>query len=193
MADTSHPRWIAFICITLPRLIIGSAIFIMIALNFANVVGRYIFLSPIIWAEEVMVFMMIWCVFIGVILVTWEDRHIKMDMLSNYFKYPLREIINAFALLGFLATNAFVLIQSWGVTTMMVRLDQRSVVAEIPMAIPHSAILFGFAAMTLALVARLHFHIHGEGGTEADLVVQQMTETYGTFETPSDAVQEKKS
>ena len=57
---------------TVPRVIIGALILFSIALNFANVIGRYVFFSSIIWAEEVMIFIMVWCVFIGAILVSYD-------------------------------------------------------------------------------------------------------------------------
>ncbi len=47
------------------RAVLGSLIFLGVLINFANVVGRYVFLKPIIWAEEILVFIMVWCVMLG--------------------------------------------------------------------------------------------------------------------------------
>jgi TRAP-type C4-dicarboxylate transport system permease small subunit len=168
-----------FVVVTLPRVIIGVAILVSILINFANIVGRYILLAPIIWAEEIMIYIMVWCVFIGAILVTWEGRHIKMDLLSTAFPSPWKEIVNGLMVLAFVAASIFVILQNWTVTGMMVRLDQRSVVAEIPMSIPHSALLFGFAAMALALVARVRYHVRGEFGSDTEVAVKQVEQTYG--------------
>ncbi len=119
---------------------------------------------------------MVWCVFIGAILVTWEGRHIKMDLLSTAFPSPWKEIVNSIMVIGFIAGAVFAVLQDWTVTSMMVRLDQRSVVAEIPMSIPHSALLFGFAAMALAIIARLQFNIRGEFGSDTEVAMKQAEE-----------------
>ena len=179
MADGSarrdHPA-LKFIVVTAPRTIIGVAILVSILINFANIIGRYILLAPIIWAEEIMIYIMVWCVFIGAILVTWEGRHIKMDLLSTAFPSPWKEIVNSIMVIGFIAGAVFAVLQDWTVTSMMVRLDQRSVVAEIPMSIPHSALLFGFAAMALAIIARLQFNIRGEFGSDTEVAMKQAEE-----------------
>ena len=65
------------------RAVLGALIFAGVALNFANVVGRYVFFKPIIWAEEVLVFIMIWCVMLGATVVTWENQHLRMDAVYH--------------------------------------------------------------------------------------------------------------
>ena len=65
------------------RAVLGTLILAGVALNFANVVGRYVFFQPIIWAEEVLVFIMIWCVMLGATVVTWENQHLRMDAVYH--------------------------------------------------------------------------------------------------------------
>src|SRR4051812_26024734 len=107
-----------FLAVRLPRLLLGTLILAGIAINFANVVGRYVFGTPIVWAEEVLVFIMIWCVFVGAVLVTWEGRHIKMDLVSAKLAPPWRQIVNALGALGFVLVCVFVIVQSWGMVRM---------------------------------------------------------------------------
>ena len=126
-----HGRVLEFIAVSLPKLILGVLCFTGIAINFANVVGRYVFSAPIIWAEEILVYIMIWCVFIGAILVTWEGRHIKMDLIATHIRAPWRYIVNGFMALAFIAICLFVVKQSWTLTAMMAELDQQSVVAAM--------------------------------------------------------------
>ena len=151
-----------------PRIVIGTLVLFSIAINFANVIGRYVFLSPIIWAEEVMIFIMVWCVFIGAILVSWDGRHLKMDLLSTKLKPPWKQIVNGFAVAVFLIACGFVVAQSWKAVTLFSRLGQESTVAGIPMVIPHSALLAGFALMIVGVAARYRDHISGglDGGLE---------------------------
>ena len=79
-----------FSIVSVPRFIIGSLVLFGIAVNFGNVVGRYVFLSPIIWAEEIMIYIMVWTVFVGSILVTWEGSHLKMDFFTILLPSPFK-------------------------------------------------------------------------------------------------------
>ncbi|MGE0746951.1 MAG: TRAP transporter small permease [Rhodospirillales bacterium] len=157
----------------LPRLIIGSLILVGLAINFANVVGRYLFLSPIIWAEEILIYIMVWCVFIGVALVSWDARHLKMDLLLSKLGPRARRVLNIFIAATTIAVLCIVIPQSWTVVSMMQRLDQRSVVSEIPMTIPHFAVLFGFVLMLLALLVRIRANI-STSASEREEVVQNL-------------------
>lgn len=171
-------RWV----VTTARLIVGGAIFVAIAINFANIIGRYILLAPIIWAEEILIFIMIWCVFIGSILVSWEGRHIKMDLLSEMMKGKVRLTNNTVIVVVTIAACIFVFMQSYTVTSLMNRLDQRSVVAEIPMTIPHIALALGFIGMLLATVFRIRSYVTGAFGSEIEAATTQVTEQFGIFE-----------
>lgn len=159
--------------VTIPRLIIGSMILIGIAINFGNVVGRYVFLSPIIWAEEIMIYIMVWTVFIGAILVSYDGQHLKMDVFSVMLPSPYKEIINFIATTSVLAVCVFVIPNDWAVVNLMLNNDQRSVVAEIPMAIPHFALLFGFVMIFVAVAVRFRAHVKGTLTSEVDEIVAE--------------------
>ena len=45
---------------------IGCLMLLAVSLNCANVVGRYVFLKPFVWAEEMMQFMHLWIVMRGI-------------------------------------------------------------------------------------------------------------------------------
>tara|TARA_R110002110_G_scaffold49783_5_gene147854 strand:+ start:3809 stop:4405 length:597 start_codon:yes stop_codon:yes gene_type:complete len=175
MSDTSNnaiPKPIHFGLVTVPRVIIGTMILIGILINVANVIGRYLFLEPIIWAEEIMIYIMVWTVFIGAILVTYEGQHLKMDVFSVMLPSPYKEIINFIAVLSFLLVCFYIVPNNWIVVELMFNNDQRSVVAEVPMVIPHFALLAGFVLMFIAIVVRFRAHVTGQMTGEVDLIVQ---------------------
>ena len=169
-------RGIRFGIISVPRFIIGSLILVGIAINFGNVVGRYLFLAPIIWAEEIMIYIMVWTVFTGAILVTWDGRHLKMDFFSIMLPAPWKQIMLTIGTVAFLVICVFVIPQNYVVVDLMQRLDQRSVVAEIPMVIPHFAILYGFVLMFLAVALRFRSHALGTLETEVDVLVMDTSD-----------------
>src|SRR6185436_5929387 len=135
----------------IPRFIVGATIFVSIALNLANILGRYLFQSPIVWVEEILVFLMVWSVFIGAVLVTWEGRHLKMDLLSAMMPAPYSKILNFSVTVLCLAVCGLMAVESWGVTRTMAQMNDRSPAAGIPMFIPHLALFLGFAGMFIAV------------------------------------------
>jgi len=168
-----------WLIVTTPRLIIGIAVMLGIAINFGNVIGRYLFLEPIIWAEEIMIYIMVWTVFIGSILVSYRGQHLKMDFFSIMLPSPYKEIINFIAATSILVVCLFVIPQNWVVVEMMWNNDQRSVVAEAPMVIPHFALLFGFVLIFLAIAVRFKLHVTANLESEVDSLVSGMDDSAG--------------
>ena len=138
-----------------PRAIIGALILFSIALNFANVIGRKLFEAPIVWADETMIFNHDLCVFLGAILVTWDWAHLGMDLFVAKLRDPWRRIVAALTALLTLVVAGFVTWQSWQAVSLFGRLGQVSVVAGIPMVVPHAALTVGFASITLIVAWRL--------------------------------------
>ena len=164
------------------RIIVGASIFVSIGINFANIAGRYLFSEPILWAEEILNYLMVWSVFLGAVLVTWEGRHIKMDLLSARFRPPASVILNIVTVAVFAGICVFMIIQSWTVTNMARMIDQRSVAAEMPMMYAHVAVLLGFAGMLVAVLLRIPQYVRNVFGSETAAVQKQVTDTFGTFE-----------
>jgi hypothetical protein len=59
------------------------SLLVAVALNLANIVGRYVFFSPIASAEEVMLFLFVGTVFLGNSYVGWKGRQIRMDVFLH--------------------------------------------------------------------------------------------------------------
>jgi TRAP-type C4-dicarboxylate transport system permease small subunit len=149
------------------RALLGALMLAGVALNFANVVGRYVFLTPIIWAEEVLVFIMIWSVMLGATVVTGENQHLRLDAVYHVTPPRLRRWLNLVSTLAFLFAGVFVLVQAARVVVLVASTGQRSVVAEIPMVIPYGAIPVSFAVIVAVLVWRFRAFVRagaGDGG-----------------------------
>lgn len=168
--------------ITGVRVIVGAAIFVSIAINFGNIAGRFVLSEPVIWAEEILSYLMVWSVFLGAVLVTWEGRHIKMDLISARIPPPASVVLNVVTVVVFAAVCVFMIVQSWTVTSMARQIDQRSVAAEIPMVFAHVAVLLGFAGMLVAVLLRLPQYVKNVFGSETAAVQKQVTDTFGTFD-----------
>src|ERR1700689_5937441 len=82
----------------------GILLMCSVAINFANIIGRYFFSVSISWAEEIMLFLMVGCVFIGNGAVAWSGRQIRMDVIVGLMPPQVRKGFELLADLAFIAT-----------------------------------------------------------------------------------------
>lgn len=153
---------LAFTFITVPELIMGTLMLVGVAINIANVIGRYLFGYAFFWAEEIMVFITIWGVFIGLAAMTYRGDYLNMDLFSRAFTGRARLVLNGVIAITLLACCAFMIMQSYRVVTMLAAAGQVSVSASIPKQIPHAALLVGFIFTVLAIIVRVRSYITGK-------------------------------
>jgi TRAP-type C4-dicarboxylate transport system permease small subunit len=145
-----------------PHVILGSLMLVGVSICFSNVIARYAFGHALFWAEETLVFIAIWGVFIGAAAATYERAHLNMDLFSESFKGRLRTALNAAMVATLLACCAFMMLQSWQVVALFYQGGVVSVSAGVPKWIPHAALLAGFALMALAALLRLRQYLAGK-------------------------------
>ena len=148
--------------VRLPWLVMGSLMLAGVAICFANVVSRYVFGHAFFWAEEVMVFLTIWGVFIGVAAAAYDRAHLKMDLFSQSLKGRTARVLNAAAALTLLACCGFMLVQSWQVVALFYQGGVVSVSAGVPKWMAHAALPAGFALTALAVLVRLRLYFTGK-------------------------------
>jgi TRAP-type C4-dicarboxylate transport system permease small subunit len=150
-----------FAFVTLPGFLLGALMLSGIAINFANVLGRYLFGHALFWAEETMVFITIWGVFIGMAAIAYDGDHLSMDLFFARIRGRWRALLRILVAATTLACCAFVVVQSSQVVTLFIQAKQVSVSAGIPKAIPHAALLTGFLLTGLAVVIRIRSYMTG--------------------------------
>src|ERR1700691_4028059 len=79
------------------RVAAGEMLIASVAINFANIIGRYFLSVSLSWAEEAMLFLMIGCVFLGAAPVGWLGRHIRMDVIVSMLPPRARAAFELFA------------------------------------------------------------------------------------------------
>ena len=137
------------------RVAAGAMLIASVAINFANIIGRYFFSVSLFWAEEAMLFLMIGCVFLAAGPVGWMGRSIRMDVLVSQLPGRLRTVFEVFADLVTIATCIALAIFAWPVLTMLSELDQRSASANIPLVVPQAAVPLGLLLMAVLIAVRL--------------------------------------
>jgi TRAP-type C4-dicarboxylate transport system permease small subunit len=107
------------------------------------------------WAEEVMLFLMIACVFLNCGLVGWAGRQIRMDAFVALLPPRPRAIVELACELVLIATSLMLVVMAWPVVSMLAELDQRSQAANIPLVWPQAAMPLGFLLMGFLIAVRL--------------------------------------
>jgi len=137
------------------RILAGVLLVASIALNFANVVGRYFFNASIFWAEEVMLYLMVACVFLGNGVVAWSGRQLRMDVIVAMMPAQVQKVLALGAELTFVVVAVAIVVFAWPVIRDLWLFDQRSQSAELPMVIPQIMIPIGLSIMAFLVVVRL--------------------------------------
>jgi TRAP-type C4-dicarboxylate transport system permease small subunit len=137
------------------RGVVGALMLGAVAVNLANIVARYVFFRPLVWAEEVMQFLNVWAVMLGAAVVTREAAHLRMDALHHVVPPRVRRALDLLADVVAFAVVAYVLVQSLEMIRMLTRTAQKSVIAGVPMNLMYAAVVLGFGAGAVFLVARL--------------------------------------
>jgi TRAP-type C4-dicarboxylate transport system permease small subunit len=150
-----------FALFTLPRAIIGTLLLIAVAINIANVIGRYMFHASIFWTEEILIYLIIWSVFLGVVAITYRGEHLKLDLASSRLTGKAKTIVNTSIAVTILVCCVVVVAQSLRVLASMAATGQVSIAAGMPMVIPHGALIVGFSLMAVAVLVRLRAYITG--------------------------------
>jgi len=134
--------------------LLGLALIAAVAFNFVNVVGRYIFGTTFLSADEVQIYIMVYIAFLGAAVATWRRAHLRMDVLAQRLPKPVQRALAGAELALILVLAGLVLYVSTQYVLQMARIDARSNNASIPMWIPHSAIVIGFGL--IAALSVLH-------------------------------------
>jgi TRAP-type transport system small permease protein len=130
----------------LTRLLSGIAafcLFAMMALTFADVLGRYVFNSPINGAFEIVEFLLALVIFSGLPLVALDDAHITVSIFDKLFKPHALRVKKLVLSLGSAAAVAFIADRMWHQASDMVVSQTISGVLEVSLA----PVVFAMAAL----------------------------------------------
>jgi TRAP-type C4-dicarboxylate transport system permease small subunit len=149
------------IFIKIPHVLTGTLFLVGAGINIVNVIGRYMFSTPIFWAEEVLTFIVIWAVFLIAGSITYRGAHLNMDLLYNGFSALWKRVINIAIAVSLIGCAIFAAVQSWKVIALHVHNHAVTAATDIPLVYPHAAILFGFTFMAAAAIMRIRSYITG--------------------------------
>jgi TRAP-type C4-dicarboxylate transport system permease small subunit len=122
------------------ELTLAFAFIVAVLLNFTNVVGRYLFGLSLLGSDEVQVFIMVAMTFLGAVVVTRRNEHLRMDVLVRFMPEAVRVLLRIAEQVLLILLAGFVLSQSYFYAAQMLRIGRASDMAGVPMWIPHGVV-----------------------------------------------------
>lgn len=126
----------------------------LVGLNAATALGRYLFGVGLTWSDELLQYLLICGISLGVFMVSLRNGHLTMDLVVTRLPARLARAADALVTAASMAILLYVIVQSWRFIGQMAAIGQKSMAMQIPMAYPHSTLLVGLALMVLALAVR---------------------------------------
>ena len=143
------------------RFLIGVLGTLAMLVGLVQVVGRYV--APryaISWAEEVIVYLIVWGIMLAASQLVRTDGHVRPDLVLRAAPARIQrwmEVINCIAALAFCAALAW---YGWSIVTTSWQLDERSSSdLQFPMWLYSAAIPSGATLMTGRYLIRLYRYL----------------------------------
>jgi TRAP-type C4-dicarboxylate transport system permease small subunit len=125
----------------------------IVAINVANVTGRYVFGSPFTWAEELMLYLMILIVFSAAPVAAWRNQHIRIEALIDHAPFAAHRALIAFGTAVSVVVLTIVAVAGYRIVSMLYLFDQRSDALHLPMWIPQGFLVGGLALTAIMFAA----------------------------------------
>ena len=133
----------------------AAALLVIVLLNALNIVLRYFFFAALSWAEEAMLYLMIFGVYAAGISIAWQHAHIRIDAVLNAAPARWRRTLDVVSTLLLTAILAPVVVASHRVVNLLYEFEQRSDALHLPMWIPQGIIPASLAMIIVMSVVRL--------------------------------------
>lgn len=139
---------LARIALSAVRTLLGIVLIGLVFLNVVNAIARATG-RVVIGVDEVLVFGMIWMVMIGMMLVTADRSHIALEILTARVGPHIRCVLSIITHCVMIAACGYAAVQSFAFIQRVTATGQTSMALGMPMLIPHSALLVGFAGTAI--------------------------------------------
>lgn len=148
----------------------AAALLAIVALNAVNIVLRYFFRTPLSWAEEAMLYLMIFGVYVGAVSVAWQQAHIRIDAVIDFAPPARRKVLQIISTLVLTAVLLPVVFASFRVVSLLFEFDQRSDALNLPMWMAQGVVPVTLLLIVVMSLARVFVQVTGtESGGDDEL------------------------
>ena len=146
----------------------AGALLAIVVLNTINIVLRFVFFAALPWAEEAMLYLMIFGVYVGAVSVAWQQAHIRIDAVLDFAPPARRKVLEIVSTLVLAAVLLPVAYASFGVVSLLFDFDQVSDALHVPMWIPQSVVPISLLLIVVMALFRIAIQVTGTGGDAKD-------------------------
>jgi C4-dicarboxylate transporter, DctQ subunit len=138
----------------------GLLALLAVAAAFYQVILRYFFNRAPEWAEESVLYLIIWAVFIIASKLVREDRHVGADFIVQKLPPNIQRGVSVGTSILALLFCIFVVIYGTQIVTVALGIDERSTTRlRFPLWIAYLSVPFGCTLISLSYVYRLYLLI----------------------------------
>lgn len=109
----------------------ATFMFLIAAVTFVDVTGRYVFASPVRGGVEIIEFMLGLLIFSAMPLVTVKDAHITVELFDGFMSAGFKRIRGIVVLLASAAVIAFITERMWSTALEMAEFDEISLHLQV--------------------------------------------------------------
>ena len=146
----------------------AGALLAIVVLNTINIVLRFVFFAALPWAEEAMLYLMIFGVYVGAVSVAWQQAHIRIDAVLDFAPPGRRKILEIISTLVLAAVLLPVVYASFNVVNLLFEFDQRSDALHLPMWIAQSVVPIALLLIVAMSLFRILIQMTGTGSDVED-------------------------
>lgn len=127
----------------------------LVLVSCANIFLRYVLEVNWLAAEELQVFVMIGLTFLGAIVVSVEEKQLRLNLLAQFHAPRLQMLLGMLESIVTALICGFVAYHSWGFLSRTYSMGQRGGSSGLPMWVPHSVVTICFVALAFVALAKL--------------------------------------
>ncbi|WP_338722025.1 TRAP transporter small permease [Devosia sp. XK-2] len=120
---------------------------------------RYVINSPLVWAEELARYLLVWCTMIGTSLAVRESRHIVVDFAPILFGPRSVGLFRLISMTGIIVFGVVIIVYSLPFVQRVQQMNQLSPSLEIPIWWVYLALPVGAAASILRAIQQIYLQL----------------------------------
>jgi C4-dicarboxylate transporter, DctQ subunit len=139
------------------KFIVGVLALSATGVAFYGVISRYLLRKPPDWAEEIVIYLIIWAVFITASILAEEKGHVAATLIVDRFSPKTRRILAVFNGLIVFGFCAAVSVLGYKIVSAAYLNDERSLTAlRFPVWIPYLSVAAGCTLVALRYALRVY-------------------------------------
>lgn len=160
------------------RAILGLILIVLIIMGFVSVVCRFILQVPLAWAEEFMLFCMVWIAYLGASAAANERKHVRVGLFVGFMPKPVQKVLSLTADVLWIVCALFLIYLGYIVTSGYIAHKAVSLGGGYPYWIASVSIPIGMILMTLRVVLAMADTLQGKSDERSmKEIIKEETDT----------------